>query len=151
MTLKVQDDFKKIIPEIRKLEKFNLAKKCLQHGAELLQRELRKDAPHRTGKYVNSWKTRKPKKDSITIETPMGQLMLWLEFTGTRPHVIVPRRAKVLKWVNRETGQDVYAMKVNHPGTKPQPHLRPFIKKILPKWIDYTFTQIKKEHVWLGA
>lgn len=35
--------------------------------------------------------------------------------TGTRPHVIRPRRAKVLRFV--VGGRVVYARKVNHPGT----------------------------------
>lgn len=39
----------------------------------------------------------------------------YLEF-GTRPHVIVPVRAKMLSWV--QDGQRRFARKVNHPGNQ---------------------------------
>lgn len=41
---------------------------------------------------------------------------------GTKPHVIVPRRRKVLAWVPRG-GNTVFARRVEHPGTKAQPWL----------------------------
>lgn len=40
---------------------------------------------------------------------------------GTRPHVIVPRRAKVLAW--QSNSGVAFAKRVNHPGTKAQPWL----------------------------
>ncbi|MBP2704401.1 HK97 gp10 family phage protein [Microbispora sp. RL4-1S] len=43
---------------------------------------------------------------------------------GTKPHVIRPRNAKALHWVN-EHGDDVFARVVHHPGTSPQPYMRP--------------------------
>jgi hypothetical protein len=48
----------------------------------------------------------------------------FLEY-GTRPHVIRPRRAKALRWVG-ESGP-IFATKVNHPGTRPEPWLEPAI------------------------
>lgn len=41
---------------------------------------------------------------------------------GTRPHVIVPRHAKVLAWKGH-SGKMVYAQKVHHPGTMANPFL----------------------------
>lgn len=35
--------------------------------------------------------------------------------TGSRPHVIVPRRAKILAW--KGAGGTIFARRVNHPGT----------------------------------
>lgn len=40
---------------------------------------------------------------------------------GTAPHVILPRNKKALHW----PGADHPVAKVNHPGTAPQPYLRP--------------------------
>lgn len=40
---------------------------------------------------------------------------------GTRPHVIRPRNAQVLRF--RVGGRIVFARKVDHPGTKPNPFL----------------------------
>lgn len=42
---------------------------------------------------------------------------------GTSPHVIRPRRAKVLTWFPTGGGPQVFARKVNHPGTKARPFL----------------------------
>lgn len=59
---------------------------------------------------------------------------------GTRPHVIRPRRKKVLAWPAgnarlsgraRSGGAMVFARKVNHPGTKAQPFLVPGARKAL--------------------
>jgi hypothetical protein len=41
---------------------------------------------------------------------------------GTRPHVILPRHAKMLVFKGR-SGKMVYATKVNHPGTMANPFL----------------------------
>ena len=47
---------------------------------------------------------------------------------GTRPHVILPRRARVLRF---EVGGDlVFAHRVNHPGTK----ARLFTKQLQKSW-----------------
>lgn len=42
---------------------------------------------------------------------------------GTRPHTILPRSRKVLKF--NVGGREVFARKVNHPGTRPQPFMGP--------------------------
>ena len=144
-------DFKEVNTEIKKLSKFTIAKKCLDWGTEYLYREITNPdtIPFNQGNYRASWKKKKIKKQTISVETPMGQLMIWLEFTGTKPHIIVPVRAQALHWIN-DAGQDVYAMEVHHPGTKPQPHLRPAIKKFLPKWRDYIFKLLQTEHTWIS-
>jgi len=57
---------------------------------------------------------------------------------GTRAHVIRPRKAKVLAWggSRRLTGSlrsgskpTHFARKVNHPGTRAKPYLRPGLQK----------------------
>jgi hypothetical protein len=37
---------------------------------------------------------------------------------GSKPHVIVPRKAKLLRFIGRD-GRTVFARRVNHPGNKP--------------------------------
>ena len=37
---------------------------------------------------------------------------------GAKPHVIVPRKAKLLRFVGRD-GRTVFTRRVNHPGNKP--------------------------------
>jgi hypothetical protein len=42
---------------------------------------------------------------------------------GTRPHLIVPRKAKALAFYPRGGTALVFAKRVNHPGTKPNKYL----------------------------
>ena len=59
---------------------------------------------------------------------------------GTRPHVIMPVRRKVLAWggARRLSGSlrtgaspEFFAKRVNHPGTRPRPYLRPAASEAL--------------------
>ena len=45
----------------------------------------------------------------------------YLHHEGSKPHVITPNRAQVLRFVNR--GRVIYAHAVMHPGTKPNRYL----------------------------
>jgi hypothetical protein len=62
---------------------------------------------------------------------------------GTRPHVIVPRTARVLHF-QTAAGVDVFTRRVNHPGTKPNPYARRAIEAILPE-VRKAFTEIMRE------
>ena len=147
--MRIDVDIKNIEAELTKMSKFDLATKLLDWGQEILMREIKKRANYDTGQYRNAFRQGKIKKETAEITTPMGQLMIWLEHTGTKPHIITPKHAKVLHWVN-EGGQDVFAMRVRHPGTKATPHIGPSIDYFLPVWNDYIFTQLKKEYGWLS-
>lgn len=69
-------------------------------------------------------------RESITVEHvgPMhwritaGEAAVFLEF-GTESHVIVPDDAEALRF--EVGGETVFAQRVNHPGTPPQPFFRP--------------------------
>ena len=66
---------------------------------------------------------------------------------GTKPHEIVPVRAKALSWkprggsvehlvaVANVSGKRVFTMRVHHPGTKARPWLRPAFEKDRPKFL----------------
>jgi hypothetical protein len=49
---------------------------------------------------------------------------------GTRPHTIVPRRARMLRFYWPRVGRVVFARRVNHPGTKPNQ----FYQRALIRW-----------------
>jgi hypothetical protein len=63
-------------------------------------------------------------------ETPQGEpLGLFVE-VGTRPHVIRPKNPRGwLRWTGPD-GRVHFAKKVNHPGTRAQPHLRPALEDL---------------------
>jgi len=50
----------------------------------------------------------------------------------TKAHIIKPRTKQALHW--KKNGEDVFAKKVEHPGTEPQPFLRPAITKVKNKY-----------------
>ena len=50
---------------------------------------------------------------------------------GTKPHVIRPKRGRVLRW---RSGRGFrYATKVNHPGTRAQPYMEPTLRAKRPQ------------------
>lgn len=77
---------------------------------------LDKTVPVKTGKLKRSRKVRMSTagtRFSATVSYPQDYGGYLDE--GVRPHVIRPRRGKVLRFVSG--GRVVYARKVNHPGT----------------------------------
>ena len=99
--------------------------------------------PRKTGHLGRSILPGPIDNDSAVVEarTPYAAAV---EF-GSKRHVIVPKRARVLAWPassggrrlsgrartkgGKPVGPTVFAMKVNHPGTKAQPYLIPAAEK----------------------
>lgn len=118
--------------------KKNMIKNLVEAQRETAE-EIRKDvktlAPKKTGKYSNSIKiddtqieknkiTTKIYTDSVVISSKGTHYNLgYLLETGTSPHLIEPVFAKVLHF--QINGEDIFAKRVNHPGTVAQPHFKP--------------------------
>lgn len=62
---------------------------------------------------------------------------------GTGAHIISPVTAKALHF--KKDGQDVFAKKVNHPGTKPNPVMRNAAAKV-QKEIPQIWKEAQKEN-----
>jgi hypothetical protein len=58
----------------------------------------------------------------LTIRVGSSRPYALMHHEGTRPHIIRPRRAKALRWVNAR-GEVVFAQVVRHPGTHPNRNL----------------------------
>ncbi|MFJ7586956.1 hypothetical protein ACIQZO_06090 [Streptomyces sp. NPDC097617] len=90
--------------------------------AERTQRTARiaeREAPGSMGRYI-SWKIENGPQGLqgvIVCDHPATRFVL----DGTRPHIIRPRRAKVLRFEIR--GREVFAAYVRHPGTRPNDFL----------------------------
>jgi len=69
-------------------------------------------------------------RTSISATGSAQQEYAMMVHEGTRPHVIRPRRKKVLSWKGAE-GR-VFAREVNHPGTKGRPWLLNALKSVAP-------------------
>lgn len=79
-------------------------------------------------------------KNQITLnktargyEISMPMYAIYLEF-GTPPHIIRPRTKKALSWTEGKGGggKRFFAKIVHHPGTDPQPFIRPAFDLHLP-------------------
>lgn len=55
----------------------------------------------------------------VEVGSPLSHALAHHE--GTRPHVILPNRAKVLRFTSGS--RVIYTRKVNHPGTRPNRYL----------------------------
>ena len=64
---------------------------------------------------------------------------------GTRPHVIYPKKGRFLVFKN-QSGQKVFAKKINHPGSKPYPFMRPAFEDNIGK-IQDIYAKIAQEAV----
>ena len=69
---------------------------------------------------------------------------------GTKPHVIVPRRKRALRWRSGKGFR--FATSVQHPGTKPQPYMVPAldasrarIEKAFQKHADQLLDWVAKQ------
>ena len=76
-------------------------------------------APFKTGTLANSIQVLKVGDEGFTI-TMVGYGKD-VEF-GTPPHIIITKYAKALHWKSGK--EDVFATKVHHPGTPPNPFIR---------------------------
>lgn len=89
-------------------------KELLAEAAEIVLSAARAHIPVDTGET----------RDSLNFHDFSDRQELWgnrpakFLITGTKPHVIQARWARSLHWVDRATGEDRFALWVNHPGTQ---------------------------------
>lgn len=126
--------------------------KAIGDTSELLRKvqldtiaEAKRRVPRKTGHLGRSIIAGPVSETNALVEarTPYAAAV---EF-GSRPHVIEPKHASVLAWpgsaknrrltgrarVGTKSSDMVFAKKVNHPGTKPQPFLIPAAKAALKR------------------
>lgn len=99
----------------------------LLNSANYIKAEMESKAPVDTGRLRQSIVV-KVFQDRVEIG-PHTEYAAYVEF-GTKPHVIEAKPGKTLVFVMH--GQKVFAKKVNHPGTKAQPYVRPAFEE----WVD---------------
>ena len=99
-------------------------KTFMKQATSLVQRRAMEIVPVDTGRL----------RSSITqVVAPLqGRVYTNVEYAphvelGTKPHVIRPVRRRALHW--QRGGQDFFAMRVNHPGSRPKPFMRPALEQ----------------------
>lgn len=70
---------------------------------------------------------RDPRGQYVRIGSPLPYARLHHE--GSRPHIITPNSAQVLRFVSR--GQVIFAHAVRHPGTRPNRYLTDNLRRFL--------------------
>jgi hypothetical protein len=94
----------------------NTLHQVIQLGKEA-KRLVTARTPRKTGRLARGWQ--RIDYGFLGFEVVHeSQIVDFLEY-GTRPHIIVPVIANALHWVDEESGDDVFARRVRHPGTKP--------------------------------
>ena len=89
----------------------NATTQTLQETGFKVEEEAKKNAPVDSGYYRNNIGF--DGKNKVIANADYSAA---LEY-GTKPHVIEPKTAKALHF--KSDGQDIFAKRVNHPGTKP--------------------------------
>ena len=84
----------------------------------------------RTGRLRGSIRAEEPRIFSLRGSVKVGSDLEYAAFVndGTRPHIIRPRRAQVLRFT--VGGRTVFAKVVHHPGTRPRPFLDRALREV---------------------
>lgn len=99
----------------------------LVSAANYIKADMESRVPVRTGRLKQSIQI-KVLNDKVVIG-PNTEYAAYVEF-GTKPHVIEAKPGNTLSWMG--PGGRQFAKKVNHPGTKAQPYVRPAFED----WVD---------------
>ena len=106
-------------------EKFEFAGKRVEARflrliGEMTVELLKQVTPQDNGELAQSWRIVGQGKGYVEVGTSLIGLVEQLS-EGTSPHLIEPKNGKVLRF--EMGGQEVFATRVFHPGTRPNPFL----------------------------
>lgn len=120
--------------ELVRMERLLQPRFIIEMTAQRMEREARERVPRRSGRLKRSIH-RYARVGYVQVVEAPEPYAGFVEY-GTRPHMIFPRRARVLRFVVKGPPRRVvYATKVFHPGTRPQPYWRPAFKKSI-EWLS---------------
>lgn len=112
---------------------------------------VQEEAPKKSGDFARGhrFQTRvNGKETTLTVTAENKKLAGWI-LKGTRAHIIVPRKAKALRFVIGDTV--IFAKKVHHPGTNPNKYIGRAYRRWQPgirsglKEVGGTFTRTFSE------
>lgn len=128
--------------------------KTQRETAKTIWEDVVKNAPVDTGGYVSSIEVSPTVKEGNTIRTEIytnatvstlsgaTYNLGYLLENGTSPHLIEPVNSNVLHFV--VNGEDVFAKRVNHPGTVAQPHFQPALDKNVSTYLENIDRAVKE-------
>lgn len=118
----------------------NASRAELREAARQVVNRAKVLAPVDTGRLRASIRADPPRIFSLRGSVTVGSDVEYAAMVndGTRPHVIRPRNARVLRF--RVGGQVVFARVVNHPGTRARPFLDRALREVAAQR-GYTWRQ----------
>lgn len=100
--------------------------------ADILKQEVQRDAPGSLKDGIVTRKNRVALKVTVASTHKSGlPVPVFVEF-GTAPHKITPKTAKALRWIG-DSGDVIFAKRVFHPGTTPNPYMRRGVNRAIKK------------------
>jgi len=104
----------------------------LKKLGEQVAGEARTRSPVKTGKLKSSISVgeRSAGRNGTAIEVSANTLYALYVNQGTKPHVIMPKKARMLRFPTK-AGDIVFANKVNHPGTKAHPFMLDALRAVI--------------------
>jgi len=108
----------------------NASRRELKESSRQVVNRAKVLAPVRTGRLRSSIRAEEPRIFSLRGSVKVGSDLEYAAFVndGTRPHIIRPRRAQVLRFT--VGGRTVFAKVVHHPGTRPYPFLDRALREV---------------------
>lgn len=104
----------------------DLSTDILKALGKRLEELIQERSPFDTGVYSADWKVNDVDGNSISVTNPDGKLFTILEFTGRRKGRI--HGNPFLHFTIN--GVDIIVAFVDHPGTQPEPHVRPALEQL---------------------
>ena len=131
MSVQLKINFDRLYKELDNLGGINKEKfmrSVLTDAQDVLLTYVQQLAPKKTGMYAESWKKDNIRGNTASISTKQKQLFVILEYTGVEPHLRVRTDKPYVFEV--ESGETVFTFRVNHPGWKNIPHVRPAMARL---------------------
>ena len=145
----IRYDIEPVKRAIRDLQKSDLPDAVVRHAEKKMLKHVAAKAPRRSGTFASSFKPQSTRGKRMRLITKYGALFRFLEYSGTQSHIIVPVKARVLHWIDPDTGKDMFRYRVRHPGTSPTPFARPGIRKVAPSALHDAFRDLTRRLPWL--
>ena len=127
LILKIDPIFKEL-KNMEGVNKEKFTRSVLTDAQDILLTFVQQLAPKRSGRYAESWKKDNIRGNKASISTKQKQLFVILEYTGVEPHLRVRSDKPYVFQV--ESGETVFTFRVNFPGFKNIPHVRPAMARL---------------------
>lgn len=116
---------------LRRFQWMTVAVRYMDEAGPLVRGRLKEEAPVKTGRLRRSIRySRRTTPNLVRGEFKAHTPYAGFVVDGTGPHVISARAARALHWTSG--GEDRFALRVNHPGTKANPFARRAVEPLRP-------------------